>query len=117
MRLSSVSSVLAGCVFLALAAAAPAAAGCTATLNCNNSCSIFGYQCPAPSSCVLSCFAPPQMLNCSGNSTCSVGAGSITCDGVQQSCTTGSRCFAHGLEATCGTVTKVCQPPSRTCSF
>ncbi|HEY8021996.1 MAG TPA: hypothetical protein VIH93_12905 [Thermoanaerobaculia bacterium] len=117
MRPSPVSRVLAGCLLLALAAAAPAAAGCTATLNCNNSCFIFSYACPAPSSCILSCFAASQTLNCSGNSVCSVGASSVTCDGVQQSCATGPRCSAQGFEAHCGTVTKVCQFPPHPCSF
>ena len=117
MRPSSVSFVLAVCLLLALAAAAPAAAGCTAPLNCTNSCSILGYACPAPSSCHLTCFAISENLNCSGNSVCTVGASSITCDGVQKSCTTGSRCSAGGFEAHCGTVTKVCQVPPNSGSF
>ena len=36
-------------VLILVLQAAPASAGCTASLSCNNACHIFPYVCPPPS--------------------------------------------------------------------
>jgi hypothetical protein len=91
-----------------LALALPASAtGCTANLTCSNSCSIFGYECPAPSCCILSCTAPSQQLSCSGTTSCSLGTNTITCDGVQHSCAS-QQCFNNGDFIQCGSTIKRC---------
>jgi hypothetical protein len=90
-----------------LALALPASAGCTASLTCSNSCSIFSYECPPPSCCMLSCSAPAQQLSCSGTTTCSVGTNSITCDGVQKSCAA-QQCFNNGDFIQCGSTIRRC---------
>jgi hypothetical protein len=101
-------------IALLLVLAPPASAGCTASLSCSNSCSIFSYECPPPSCCMLSCSAPSQQLSCSGTTTCSVGSNSITCDGTQYSCAA-QQCFNNGDFIQCGSTIRRCSDPHCIC--
>jgi hypothetical protein len=40
--------------------------------------------------------------------SCTVGTGSVTCDGVTTSCPTTSQCHQGSTSITCGSVTRVC---------
>ncbi|HEV8578863.1 MAG TPA: hypothetical protein VGX68_07225 [Thermoanaerobaculia bacterium] len=89
-------------------ASAASAQQCTASLNCNNGCWLEKI-CTSPyPPCELFCSAPSQTISCTGTSTCSVGSGSVTCDGVTTSCPTGSRCFEGLYYIRCGSITRQC---------
>jgi len=93
-----------------LAVALPASAGCTASLTCSNSCSIIGYECPAPSCCIFSCVAPSQQISCSGTTSCTVGSNYVNCDGGQYNCAS-QQCFENGDFIQCGSTIKRCNDP------
>ena len=104
---SSVLPLLVLAVVLAAVLPAPAAAdGCTASVNCNNACSLDFICSPRP--CELFCSASSQTKTCSGTMSCTVGTGSVTCDGVTTSCPTTSQCHQGSTSITCGSVTRVC---------
>lgn len=100
-----------GIVALALVAVvllAPqgASAGCTASFTCSNACSAH-TECP--SGLFLSCSAPNEVVTCSGNTTCTVGTNSVTCDGTVKTCQTkASRCRTASDSVLCGTTFKAC---------
>ena len=88
--------------------ASPAAASCTATINCNNACSA-DLLCPAPyTGCEVYCVAQTQFVGCSGTTTCTSGATSVTCDGTTHSCPTTPQCTKRSSSVSCGLVTKLC---------
>ncbi len=105
---SSVLPLLVLAVMLAAVLPAPAAAGCTASVNCNNACSL-DFTC-SPRPCELFCSAASQVKTCSGTTTCSVGTSSVTCDNVTTSCPTTSQCHQFSNSITCGSVTRNCTP-------
>lgn len=87
---------------------------CTATVNCNNACSI-SLVCPYPyPPCEIGCSAASQILSCTGASTCSVGTKSVTCDGATQTCPTTSQCTKGGAWVKCRTTYRQCP---NTCPF
>ncbi len=91
-----------------LALALPASAtGCTASFTCSNSCSIFDYECSAPYCCTFACSAPNQQVSCTGNTTCTVGTNSVTCDGVQHTCSA-KQCSTYTNGIQCGSTIKTC---------
>ena len=95
------------CLGLLAVLASPASAGCTASLNCNNACSI-SLLCPAPyTGCEVACAVSTQFVNCSGNTSCTVGTKSVTCDGLTYSCTI-PQCTKQRTSVSCGLVTKLC---------
>jgi hypothetical protein len=96
------------CLGLLAVLASPASAGCTASINCNNACSISLF-CPAPyTGCEVACAAPTQFRSCSGNTSCTVGTGSVTCDGTTFACPTQPQCTRQRTAVSCGLVTKLC---------
>jgi hypothetical protein len=100
--------VLLFCLGLLAVLASPAAAGCTASINCNNACSA-DLLCPAPyTGCEVYCAAQTQIKSCSGSTTCTSGASSVTCDGSTYSCPTTSQCTKQRSSVSCGLVTKLC---------
>ena len=83
---------------------------CSASLNCNNACSL-DYICPDPyPPCELFCSASSQTISCTGTSTCSVNAvaKTVTCDGVTKTCPTASQCRQFTYSIRCGSTTKNC---------
>ncbi|HEX4964359.1 MAG TPA: hypothetical protein VF173_26315 [Thermoanaerobaculia bacterium] len=106
--LSSVVPMLLLALAVAVLLPAPATAGCTASVNCNNACSL-DFTC-SPRPCELFCSASSQTVSCTGNSVCSVGATSVTCDSVVKSCPTTSQCHQTSNSVTCGTTTRMCTP-------
>lgn len=97
-------------LFLVAALALPtaASAGCTASFTCSNACSIESYFCPRPyPPCELSCFASNQVVSCTGNSVCSVGTNSVTCDGVTKTCSS-NWCTQSTYSVRCGNTTRSC---------
>jgi hypothetical protein len=91
-----------------LALSLPASAtGCTATFTCSNACSILDFECSAPYCCTFSCSAPNQQVSCTGNTTCTVGTNSVTCDGVQHTCSA-QQCFQSRSGISCGSTSKTC---------
>jgi hypothetical protein len=105
---SSVLPLLVLAVVLAAVLPAPAAAGCTASVSCNNACSedIVCHR-PYPP-CELTCGANSQTASCTGASTCSVGTAAVTCDGVTTSCPTTSQCSAGTTWVACGSFYRQC---------
>lgn len=101
-----------GIIVLALVAVvllAPrgASAGCTASFTCSNACSA-QTRCPN-NGIFLSCSAPNEVVTCSGNTTCTVGTNSVTCDGTVKTCETkASRCRTASDSVLCGTTFKAC---------
>lgn len=96
-------------LFLVAALALPtaASAGCTASLPCNNGCSLY-KMCTSPyPPCELFCTASSQTVSCTGNSVCSVGTNSVTCDGVTTTCST-NRCIESTYSIKCGNTTRNC---------
>jgi hypothetical protein len=83
------------------------ATGCTATLTCNNACSV-RVNCPPAGDCFRSCSAPASTLTCNGSTSCSVGTSSVTCDGVAHSCPTTSQCTKGSNFVQCGSITSTC---------
>jgi hypothetical protein len=106
--LSSVLPMLLLAFVIAALLPAPASAGCTASLNCNNACSL-EFTC-SPRPCELFCSAPSQTISCTGTTSCTVGATSVTCDTVTKSCPTTSQCRQFSNSITCGSVTRQCTP-------
>src|SRR4051812_20141721 len=106
--LSSVLPMLLLAFVIAALLPAPASAGCTASLNCNNACSEELICSPRP--CELFCSAPSQTASCTGAATCTVGTGSVTCDGVTKSCPTTSQCRKGGAFIQCGSTFRQCTP-------
>ena len=108
MRKIVLPLVLAG-IFALVASATASAQSCTASLNCNNACSIIDYICSSPyPPCDLSCFAGSQTVSCSGTTSCTVQTSSVTCDNVTKSCPTTSQCFVGGSFIQCGSTRRNC---------
>lgn len=105
---SSVLPLLVLAVVIAAVLPAPAAAGCTASVSCNNACSL-DFTC-SPRPCELFCSASSQTESCTGATTCTVGTKAVTCDGVTTSCPTTSQCHQFSNSISCGSVTKQCTP-------
>ena len=102
--------VLAVCV-LTVGLPALASAGCTASLNCGGACNL-GLECPSPpynQPWWISCFAPDQVVQCSGNNTCTVGSNFVECDGVKTYCWGSSWCYQGTNYLRCGTTQKSCE--------
>lgn len=99
------------CVFLVFVAATPASAGCNASLNCNNGCSM-SFVCP-DWSWLLSCSSPNQIRSCSGNTSCLVGSNYVQCDGVRTYCSAAPQCSRTMVSVTCGSTTASCS----TCTY
>jgi hypothetical protein len=106
--LSSVLPMLLLAFVIAALLPAPAVAGCTASVNCNNACTEELICSPRP--CELFCSAPSQTVSCTGATTCTVGATSVTCDGVTKSCPTTSQCRKTSSSITCGSTFRQCSP-------
>ncbi|HEV2853749.1 MAG TPA: hypothetical protein VHC97_13180 [Thermoanaerobaculia bacterium] len=106
--------ILAAALLVLGLASAAGAQQCTATVNCNNACSV-SLVCPYPyPPCEIGCSSPSQTLTCTGASTCSVGTKSVTCDGVTKSCPTTIQCTKGGAWVKCGTTYRQCP---NTCTF
>lgn len=105
-----------GCIALVLVGIAwpdRASAGCTASLNCNNGCSLSFLCLPPHSQWMLACSAPSQVRQCSGNTSCLVGSNYVECDGNRFYCSAAPQCTRTlGTTATCAGTTYSCQ----TCS-
>jgi hypothetical protein len=107
MKRQLLPALLAALLVLGLSSAARAQQ-CTATVNCNNACSV-SLICPYPyPPCEIGCSASSQILSCTGKSTCSVGAKSVTCDGATKTCPTASQCTKGGAWLRCGTTYRQC---------
>jgi hypothetical protein len=99
-----------GILLLALAAftlaPVPAmAAGCTATLNCNNLCTASRV---CWNGCEIGCTFFNTTASCSGTTSCTVGTSSVTCDGNTVSCPTGPQCSSTNSSVRCGTLVRYC---------
>ena len=77
------AAILAFGVLVIIPSAADGA--CNAWLSCPSSCSI---ELICPNQCSIYCFniPTPPSVSCSGNSSCSVGEDSVTCDGTSHYC-------------------------------
>jgi hypothetical protein len=98
-----------GCIVLVLvgfAGADPASAGCTASRNCNNACSL-SFLCPG-GAWVLACSAPSQVKQCLGATSCLVGSNYVECDGNRTYCSAAPQCTKTTSTATCGGTTYSC---------
>ncbi len=74
-------------VLLAALTPTVASAGCSATLNCNNACSL-NLTCSAPyQPWFMSCSASSQTVSCTGNTSCNVESNYVQCDGRKYYCT------------------------------
>lgn len=94
-------------VVAALAFPAAASAGCTANFTCSNAC-FLEKTCTSPyPPCELFCSANNQVVSCSGNTTCSVGTNSVTCDGVTKTCSA-NQCTSSTYSIRCGGTTRNC---------
>ena len=98
------------CSLLAIASAVPASAGCTASVNCNNGCSL-SFVCLS-SPWMLSCSAPSQVRQCTGTTSCLVGSNYVQCDGQQIFCSAAPQCTRTKTSVTCAGTTASCS----TCS-
>jgi len=113
MKRAFLPTLFAASLVLGLSSAAQAQQ-CTASVNCNNTCSI-SLVCPYPyPPCEIGCTFWSQTLSCTGASTCSVGTKSVTCDGVTKSCPTTTQCTKGGAWVKCGTTYRQCP---NTCTF
>jgi hypothetical protein len=93
-------------------------AGCTATRNCNNACSQ-SFLCPG-GAWVLACSAPSQIRQCTGNTSCLVGANYVECDGARSYCSAAPQCTKTSSTATCGGTTyncATCSPGAPGCFY
>ena len=89
-------------------APSPVQATCTATAPCQASCDL-DIICPAPyRPCELMCFKPGTSVTCNGASVCSVGAGSVTCDGTTTNCPAPFTCRQTSTSVQCGSTLKTC---------
>ncbi len=103
------SAALLGVALCGMLLPSPAmATGCTATLTCNDACSVRVSCPPAGSDCFRACSAPASTLTCNGSTSCSVGTSSVTCDGVAHSCSTANRCIKGTNFVQCSNTPSVC---------
>jgi hypothetical protein len=110
-RIKTLAAFALVAVALAFVFSSPAVAGCTASVSCNNACSM-SYTCQRPyPPCELYCEAYSTSVSCSGNTTCTVGSSSVTCDGSTVSCPGQSQCYWSGP------YTIQCGPYSASCSY
>lgn len=90
-----------------LAFPAAASAECTANFTCSNAC-FLEKTCTSPyPPCELFCSANNQVVSCTGSSVCSVGANSVTCDGVTKTCSA-NQCVSSTYSIRCGGTTRNC---------
>jgi hypothetical protein len=90
----------------------PAQAGCTAQLTCQPACNLDVF-CPRQYQLCreVSCSWPGTVINCSGNTTCTVGSGSVTCDGTVVHCPPLFICKATSGYVQCGNEFQSCADP------
>jgi hypothetical protein len=83
-----------------------AEATCTVSFTCSNACSAH-TECST--GIVLNCLAPNEVITCSGNTTCTIGSNSVTCDGQTQACQPKTtRCRSTSDSVLCGNTFKAC---------
>jgi hypothetical protein len=85
-----------------------ASAGCSATLNCNNACSL-NLTCSAPyQPWFMSCSASSQTVSCTGNTSCNVESNYVQCDGRKYFCTS-NQCSQGSNYIRCGSTYRFCE--------